>query len=70
MQRIIKRVAGAFSIMAMGVTIVALCAGPLYLSYSWQMSGYKQYVICNPGSGITRVEWFFGIRPAENDCWH
>ena len=69
-QRIIKWVVDAFLTLVMGVTIVTLCAGAWYLSYSWQMSGYEQYVTCNPGSAITRVQWFLGIRPFPNDCWH
>ena len=62
---IITRVAGALVIMAMGVTIVSVCAVILYLSYySWQMASYNEYVTCNPKSGISRIEWFLGVRPA------
>ncbi len=66
----ITRVARALVITAMGVITVAVCVGFLYLSYSWQMASYNVYVTCNPKSGISRIEWFLGFRPAENDCWH
>lgn len=38
-----------------------------YLSFSFQMVSYNDYVACNPATGISRLEWLFGARPFE-DC--
>jgi hypothetical protein len=41
----------------------------LYLMLMSNMAGYDDYRTCNPETGITRIEWFLGVRPTENDCW-
>jgi hypothetical protein len=52
-------IVGAFALMMM--------AGVLYPSFSYQMAGYHNYVACNPGTAISRVEWLLGAHPLE-DC--
>jgi len=44
-----------------------MMAGVLYPSFSYQMAGYHNYVACNPGTAISRVEWLLGAHPLE-DC--
>jgi hypothetical protein len=34
-----------------------------------QMATYNDYIACNPSTGISRIEWFLGVRPVENDRW-
>src|SRR5689334_10535000 len=57
--RIGNWIAGAFALM--------MVAGVLYLSFSYQVAGYDDYLACNPRTGISRLEWLFGVRPLE-DC--
>jgi hypothetical protein len=65
-----KRVADTVSMIAMGAVVVVLFVLVMYLSLLWQMAGYKEYTTCNPGSNISRIEWFMGIRPTKNSCWN
>lgn len=65
-----NRVKGSIQTL-LGAAVVALAvAGWIYLSYSWQMVSYNAYTACNPNSGINRIEWYFGVRPASGECWH
>jgi hypothetical protein len=65
MRRIKNWIAGAVVItFALMIVVVVL-----YVSFMSNMAGYKDYVACNSGTGITRIEWFLGVRPTENDCW-
>jgi hypothetical protein len=50
-----------------GAFVLMMIVGVLYLSFLYQMAGYNDYTACNPGTGINRIEWLFGIRPAD-DC--
>jgi hypothetical protein len=65
MSRIRTWVASAvlFTLLAMIFVVV------LYVMLMSNMAGYNDYRTCNPGTGITRLEWFLGMRPTENDCW-
>jgi hypothetical protein len=65
MRRIKHWVASALLFMMIGVISVAM----LYLMVMSNFAGYNDYVACNPSSGISRIEWFLGIRPVENECW-
>jgi hypothetical protein len=65
MRRIKNWVASAVVVTVVVMTLV----GVLYLNFMSNMAGYKDYVACNAGTGITRVEWFLGVRPTENECW-
>jgi hypothetical protein len=60
-----KRVAAAI----VAGTVMLMMIGVLYLSFLSQMAGYNGYLACNPRTGISRIEWFVGIRPVENECW-
>ena len=58
--------------MAAAVAItfaLVMFAGIMYMEFMSNMNGYNDYVYCNSGTGITRIEWFLGFRPTENDCW-
>ena len=57
------------------ITAVVACAllsvlgaGVLYLNLSLLMADYDAYLVCNPGTGISRLEWLLGARPSD-DCW-
>jgi len=52
--------------IARGLSL-ALVAGLVYVTYAVEMTGYKDFLRCNPKSSITRFEWVLGFRPAE-DC--
>jgi len=39
----------------------------VYVTYVVEMTGYKDFLRCNPKSSITRFEWVLGFRPAD-DC--
>jgi len=65
-----NRVADTFSMIVMGAVVVVVCVVVVYLGLSWQMAGYKDYITCNPGSNIGRIEWFMGVRPTQDSCWH
>jgi hypothetical protein len=68
--RIKKRIADTFSMIAIGAVVIVLFVGAVYLSLSWQMAGYNEYVTCNPESNISKFEWLMGIRPYNDSCWH
>ena len=61
--RIGNWVAGVFA----GALVLMVAAGGLYLSISSQMAAYDDYLACNPGTGLSRLEWLLGYRPFE-DC--
>ena len=50
-----------------GAVVLMMIAGVLYLGFLYQMAGYNDYLACNPGTVINRIEWLFGIRPLD-DC--
>jgi hypothetical protein len=50
-------VAGAFLSM--------VAAGVLYLNFSAAMASYDAHLACNPGTGISRLEWLLGVRAFE-----
>jgi hypothetical protein len=60
MKRIAKRIFG----VALFITIFSFV---LYLALLYNMSGYNDYIACNPKSNIYPIEWFFGVRPVV-DC--
>ena len=61
--RIGNWVAGVFA----GALVLMVAAGGLYLSVSSQMAAYDDYLVCNPRTGLSRLEWLLGYRPFE-DC--
>jgi hypothetical protein len=65
MHRIKIWIAGAVVI----TFVLVMFAGVLYLNFMSNLADYNEYVACNSGTGITRIEWFLGVRPTENDCW-
>jgi hypothetical protein len=52
--------------IARGLTL-AVVAGLVYVTYVVEITGYNDFLRCNPKSSITRFEWVLGFRPAE-DC--
>jgi hypothetical protein len=50
--------------IARGLTL-AVVAGLVYVTYVVEMTGYNDFLRCNPKSSITRFEWVLGYRPAE-----
>jgi hypothetical protein len=65
MRRVKHWISGAVVVTFAGTMFVVV----LYVSFMSNVAGYNDYVACNPGTGITRIEWFLGVRPTENDCW-
>ena len=51
--------------IARGLTL-ALVVGLGYVTYIVEMTGYNDFLRCNPKSSITRFEWVLGFRPTEN----
>ncbi len=60
-----KWVAGTVGLIVAAAFTLMMIAG-LFFS---QMAAYNDYLACNPRTGISRIEWFLGVRPVENDCW-
>lgn len=60
-----KWVAGTVGLIVAAAFTLLMVAG-LFFS---QMATYNDYLACNPRTGISRIEWFLGVRPVENDCW-
>ena len=52
--------------IARGLSL-AVVGGMLYVTYVIEMAGYNDYLRCNHNTGMTRLEWVLGFRPAE-DC--
>lgn len=50
--------------MARGLSL-AVVGGLVYVTYVVEMTGYQDFLRCNPKSTITRLEWVLGLRPAE-----
>ena len=67
--RLSRLIGTVIAVIVGGAVALTIFAGLAYLSFSSQMAGYNGYIACNPGSAITRIEWFFGVRPTQNSCW-
>jgi hypothetical protein len=52
--------------IARGLSL-AVVGGLVYVTYVVEMAGYNDFLRCNHDSGMTRIEWVLGFRPAE-DC--
>jgi len=50
--------------IARGLSL-AVVGGLVYVTYVVEMTGYNDFLRCNPKSSITRFEWVLGFRPAE-----
>jgi hypothetical protein len=58
------------TVSATAITIVVFAvvgAVVLFVAYEWNMAGYDTYRRYRPSGGIGRVEWFLGVRPADNE---
>jgi hypothetical protein len=64
-----KRFANALSMIVGGTIIVLLFAAVIYVGLGWQLAGYDRYAKCSPQGRISRIEWFFGARPLNENCW-
>ena len=52
----------------LGIIAALMVAGVLCAIYWWNITAYNSAMACNPNSGISRIEWFFGVRPAQDEC--